>query len=215
MAMAATRTAEKIRERKLDRMRLGQAVGDVHRLLSDPEIQVALVPLTEAEYIQCIETTARRTDIPDTISGNSVLDRLNTAELLVRSIREPQDLKVRLFESIEELTDALEVADINFLRDMYFEMVDTSSPSIDGVTPAELDDLKKALQEINWNELSGRQWYALRRFLFSIMPELLQDNSLGFGSISKLIGSSEEEKSTAIVSPDSTEPLVKFVENPS
>lgn len=199
MAMAATRTAEKIRNRKLDRMRLGQSVGDVHNLLSDPEIQVALVPLTEAEYLQCLESTGRK-DLPDDMTGAAIRDRLNAAELLCRSMREPKDLEEHMFSDIEELTEALEVADINFLQDMYFEMVETASPAIDGIPSEELDELKKALEEINWNELSGRQWYALKRFLFSIMPELLQGNSLGRGSMSKLIGSSESSESTPIVS---------------
>jgi hypothetical protein len=79
-------------------------------------------------------------------------------------------------------------------------MVETSSPSVDGIPAEELDDLKKALQEINWSELSGRQWYALRRFLFSIMPELLQASLLGRGSISKWITPNEDEKSTHTVS---------------
>jgi hypothetical protein len=199
MAMAATKTAQKIRERKLERMRLGQAVADVHSLLSDPEIQVALVPLTEAEYIQCLENTASR-EIVDDIGGAAIRDRYNTAELLQRACREPGDLEEHMFDSIEDLVDALEVNDINFLQDMYFEMVETSSPSVDGIPAEELDDLKKALQEINWSELSGRQWYALRRFLFSIMPELLQASLLGRGSISKWITPNEDEKSTHTVS---------------
>jgi hypothetical protein len=212
MAMAATRTAEKIRERKLNRMRLGQAVGDVHQLLSDPTISVALVPLLEAEYLQCIETTANR-NIPENISGAAVRDRYNTAELLVRACREPQDLTEHMFENVDELTDTLEVNDINFLQDMYFEMVETASPSLDGVSPAELDDLKKALLEINWNELYGRQWYALRRFLLSIMPELLQANLPGSGSILKLIGQNDLDESTLIADLSSKETPAKSAEN--
>lgn len=214
MAMAATRTAEKLRQRRLDRMRLGQTVGDVHPLLSDPEIQVALVPLTEAEYIQCLESTTNK-EIPDNVAGAAIRDRYNSAELLLRACREPHDLETRMFESLDELADALEVNDINFLQDMYFEMVETASPAIDGIPPEDLDELKKALQEINWNELSGRQWYALQRFLFSIMPELLQGNVLGSGLISKLTTTSEEEKSTHTVSPDLTETFAKSVTSQS
>lgn len=195
MAMAATRTAEKIRERRLDRMRLGQTVGDVHQIPSDPEISVAIVPLTEAEYVQCLSITSSR-GISEDISGAALRDRFNQAEVLLRACREPNDLETHMFESLEELTDVLEVTDINFLTDMYFEMSETSSPSMDEIPPEDLDDLKKALQEIDWNALSGRQWYALRRFLFSIMPELLQANSLGSGLTQKLIGKSAEEKST-------------------
>lgn len=212
MAMAATRTAEKLRERKLNRMRLGQAVADVHPLPSDPEFQVAIVPLTEAEYLQCIETTANR-EIPENVSGAAVRDRYNQAEILVRSLREVGDLETRLFDNIMELQEAFEVQDINFLVDMYFEMVDTSSPSIDGIPPEELEEVKKALQGMDWSVLSGRQWYALRRFLFSIMPELLQANLHGFGSISKLITTSDEEKYTPTVSPSGSETHAKSAES--
>lgn len=194
MAMAGTRTAEKIRNRRADRMRLGQAVGDVHSLLSDPEIQVAIVPLTEAEYLQCLESTSGR-NIPETITGAAMRDRYNTAELLLRAIREPTDLDDHMFTSTTEMTETLDVNDINFLQDMYFEMVETADPSVDGVSPEELDELKKALQEIQWNELSGKQWYALKRFLFSVMPELLEGNSLGFGLTQKLTMTSAEEES--------------------
>lgn len=212
--MAATRTAEKLRERKLNRMRLGKSVADVHSLLSDPEIKVALVPLTEAEYIQCLESTASQ-NISDDNAGVVIRDRYNTAEVLLRAAKEPDDLEQPMFDSIEELTEALEVNDINFLQDAYFEMVETSSPALDGIPPEDLEDLKKALQTIDWSVLSGRQWYALRRFLFSIMPELLQGNSFGSGSISKWITQNEEEESTLIASQNSIDSLAKSAENPS
>lgn len=198
MAMAATRTAEKIRERKLNRMRLGQAVADLHYLPSDEEIQVALVPLTEAEYVEAIEITANR-PIPETIAGAGVRDRYNQAEVLVRAIREPSDHSQRMFESIEEMQTAIEVSDINFLMDAYFEMVESSSPKIDSISPEELEDVKKVLQEIDLKELSGRQWYALRRFLLSVTPTLLQDSLRGFGSMSKLTTTNEEEEFTPTV----------------
>jgi hypothetical protein len=214
VAMAATRTAEKLRERKLNRMRLGKAVADVHSLMSDPEIKVALVPLSEAEYIQCLEATVNQR-IADDTAGQALRDRYNSAEVLLRAAREPDDLEQPMFDSVEELTDALEVNDINFLQDMYFEMVETASPAIDGIPEEDLEDLKKALQTIDWNALSGRQWYALRRFLFSIMPELLQGNFSGVGSISKWTTPSDVEESTHIASLNSIDKPVKSAENQS
>ena len=54
--MASVR--EKIRERRLERMRLGQAVCDYVDLVSDPEIRVCIVPLTEAQYLKVLEKVA-------------------------------------------------------------------------------------------------------------------------------------------------------------
>ena len=139
---------------------------------------------------------------------------LAQAEILVRSCREPDNYEERMFSSVNDLQTALEVPDINFLSDMYLEMVDKSSPSIEQISPEELEDVKKALQEINWNELSGRQWYALQRFLFSIMPLLLHDNSPGYGSISNWTGRSAGQKFIPTASPNLTETHARSAENP-
>ena len=51
-------TKAKIEERRLARMRQGQATCSYVSLISDPEIRVAIVPLTEAEYEQVLELVA-------------------------------------------------------------------------------------------------------------------------------------------------------------
>ena len=176
---------EQIRERRLDRMRLGSAACDVVPLLSDPEIRVALVPLTEAEYQRSLETAAAM-EVMTTQLGMEYAERRQQTEIIWMALREVNDLQKHGFGSSGEMLDELETQDINHLWDHYLEMVDTSSPAIDGVPPDELDNLKKVLQEIPWNELSGTQWYAAKRFLGSVLPTLPLARSLGSSSIKSL-----------------------------
>ena len=188
-------TAEKIIERRLDRMRLGQEAADIHSLLSDPEIRVALVPLTEAEYDQALESAVKM-NVPESIMGNQARDRMLQRETLLRAVREPDNLSNRVFENIDELSEALGHDDIGFLIDMYFELVEKSSPSVDGLSEAEISDVKKVLMEMSWNDLTGKQWFALKRFLSTLGPEQLLAKSLGSISTSNLIGKEDYDEPT-------------------
>lgn len=184
--MAST-TAGRVKERRLDRMRLGQAVCDFVALPSDPEIRVAIVPLTEAEYSQVLSRVAS-VPLADDMAGAAVKDRVQAREILVRAIREESDLTQRVYVdtqgelAIEALSDDLEVVDIDEIVDRYNEMVEKSSPRIDQIPEEELEAVKKALQTMDWSALSGRSWYALKRFLSTIIPEPLMVNSLGSSS---------------------------------
>lgn len=187
-----------IKELRYDRMRLGQAVSSIAEVPSMPEMRFALVPLTEAEYDECLEL-AGMIEAPENPAGFLRRDRRANAETLVRSIRNPAALAERVFKDVDDLRDVLEVQDLNFLTDKYFEMVATSSPSIDGFQEKELEEAKKVLQTIDWNELSGSQWYALKRFLMSLgIPQLLA-RSPGSFSIKSLTPMKEEEESTPSV----------------
>lgn len=186
---SATTTAGRVKERRLERMRLGQAVCDFVPLPSDPEIRMAIVPLTEADYRQVLGKVA---DVPlgDDMAGAGVKDRVLAQEILVRAIREENDLTQRVYEdmdgklAVEILTDDLEVPDVDELIDRYNEMMESCSPRIDQFPDEEIEAVKKALQTMDWNALSGRSWYALRRFLSLAMPQLLTANLPGSTSTS-------------------------------
>lgn len=171
-------------------MRLGQAVCDYVSLPSDSEIRLCIVPLTEAEYLRAIEKVAT-IDVQDDLAGMSVRDRRQAQEILVRAIRDENDLTQYAFASVDEMMEELDVADIDELIDRYSEMVEKSSPSLDGIPPEEIDALKKSLQTMDWNELSGPAWYAAKRFLSKIMPSPLLDNSLGSTSTNSSITTNE------------------------
>lgn len=180
--------------RRLARMRLGQDAPDLIALKSAPEIRVALVPLTEAEYELGLHAAAGL-DVQDNAYGVEARDRLLQVNNLFHAVRDPNDTGKKLFESPEQLATELENVDINHLTEMYGRLVDDSSPALEGLSDEDLDDLKKALETIDWNALSGKPWFHLKSFFLTLTPEQLRVSSFGFSSIKKLIGTSEEQES--------------------
>ena len=171
-------------------MRMGQAVCDYVRLPSDEELRLCIVPLTEAEYLQVLEAV-RDFKASDDLPGMAVRDRVQAQEILVHAIREEDDLQKRVYQSIEELREDLEVGDIDELIDRYNEMTANSSPRLDSIPEEEFEELKKLLQTMDWSALSGRSWYAAKRFLGTIQEQLLQGNSHGSTSTNSLTTTSE------------------------
>jgi len=171
-------------------MRLGQAACDYVDLRSDPEIRLCIVPLTEAQYVQVLAKVVD-TKASDDLPGLAMRDRVQANEILVRAIREEDDLTQRVYNNIEDMLEDLEVQDIDALIDGYNEMMATASPSLEGIPQQEMDELKKILQTMDWNALSGRSWYAAKRFLSTISPELLQVNSPGSSSTNSSTTTSE------------------------
>lgn len=169
---------DKIAERHLDRMRLGQAVCDFVPLISDPEIRLAVVPLFEAEYIQALNAVAN-TDAPDDLAGMQLRDRKQAQEIIVRAIREPDDLTKRVYMDTDEMMAQLTVSDVDEVLDRYNEMCEQSSPRLERIPEEEFENLKKTLQTMDWNGLSGRAWYAAKRFLSTISPSPLMDSLPG------------------------------------
>src|SRR4029077_11418758 len=171
-------------------MRLGQAVCDYVDLRSDSEIRLCIVPLTEAQYVQVLSKVVD-TKASDDLPGLAMRDRVQANEILVRAIREEDDLTQRVYNNIEDMLEDLEVQDIDALIDGYNEMMAATSPSLEGIPQQEMDELKKILQAMDWNALSGRSWYAAKRFLSTISPELLQVNSPGSSSTNPSTTTSE------------------------
>lgn len=160
----AERTFEKWADRRLARMREGKAVIEVVELLSDPEIRLALVPLTDAEYMNSLEVAASRVEIPDTEHGIVLKDRIQQNGIILAAAREIDNLEERFFSNYDEVA-TLPSHDINHIWDCYREMVSNSSPSLEGISVEQMEELKKVLQETDLSDLSGPAWYALKRFL--------------------------------------------------
>jgi hypothetical protein len=191
-------------------MRLGQAVCDYVTLISDRELRLCIVPLTEAEYRRVLEKVGEL-NLADNLAGFSIRDRVQSQEILVRAIREEDDLSQQVFHRVDEMLDVLEVPDVDELIDRYNEMMHIASPSLDAIPTSEIEQIKKALQEMDWNALSGPAWYALKRFLSKIMPSPLLDNWPGSISTNSLTTTSDSERSTSTVSPSSSPTVVKSV----
>lgn len=192
-------TLNALREgRRIAKIRLGQAAPDFVPLKSNPDVRIALVPLTEAEYQQALEAAAM-IDIPDNAYGIEVRDRTAQVHSLYHAIREPGDPSKKVFSSVESMLDpenGLEPIDINYLAEYYNRMIDFSSPTLEGLSDEQLDELKKALVTIDWSALSGKPWWHLRQFFMTLPAGVPLDNSPSLSSILNLIGTSEENEST-------------------
>jgi hypothetical protein len=174
-------------------MRLGQSSATIESFVTDPEQRVALVPLTQGQYIVSLQI-AGAMPLDDNIATRVARDEMQRSEVLAVSCREVEDLAKPYFENGEAVRE-LDAHDINHLWDCYMEMVAEVSPHADGLTEEDFSDLKKALQSIEWSELSGPQWYAAQRFLNSIRPLLLTGNVPGFSSTSRSMRTSDEKDS--------------------
>lgn len=185
-----------IQERRAERMRLGQAVMIPCELVSDPEIRIALVPLTDAELQNSLMLAAAG-QVTDTPSTHEVFyrDRVQKCGILMSACRRIDNLQEHVFNKIEEVLE-MDSRDVNHLFDAYQEMMEFSSPSLENITDEEMDEIKKVLSEVDWNALSGRQWYAAKRFLIAIQGTPLQVNSLGSSQTNSSITTNGEPEFT-------------------
>lgn len=168
---------DEYKERKLERLRLGQAACEITAIPSDPDIRVALVPLTEGEYSNSLYES-EKLGTSATPAGAALADEIQRKYVIFYATRVMGELQVRFFDEFADV-DELDAADINHLYDVYLELVAQSSPSLMGLGEDDFTSLKALLPRIAWNELSGPQWYAAQRFLNSIQPNLLQASLSG------------------------------------
>lgn len=167
-----------LRARRVERMRQGQQACEITSLPSDNEIRVAIVPLLEKEYDMCMLAVAAM-NVPDNVAGAGILDRHEKLEVLIRSIRNPNNLMERIFDNVEELMELVEPPDVNTLYDDYVEMASNISPHVVELGEDEIDFLKQLFGTLQLKGLSGKQLYALRRFISTLSPMQLTDNLLG------------------------------------
>lgn len=188
-------------------MRMGQAYWEPLTLPSlkaqngDP-IRLAQVPLTEAETQQGI-VAAASVDIPATNNLAEITVRNRAAQVsdVWYSLRDPDDLSQKAFESVEEMVDTLEPTDVDIAVDSLAMMMDYASPSLDGLSEEALNDLKKAFVATEWSALSGRRWAAVKLCCQVLTPELLQAKLSGSTSTESSTLMSDEEESIQPVSP--------------
>jgi hypothetical protein len=178
--MAEQKTLEKIRERRLDKMRRGKEAAELVEIPSmnaDPEvgednIRVALVPLTESEYDRCIQSAAM-IPVPDNVAGAQVQDRHEKREVIRFAMREVDNLEKHVFNSVDEMMEVLETDDVNHVYDCYAEMIETNSPAVVQLSEEEIEYLKKVFENLLSNVLSGKQLYAINRLLLITSPTQL------------------------------------------
>jgi hypothetical protein len=179
---------------RLKRMRMGQEAPELVDIPSMPGARVALVPLTEAESMQGM-IRAANLDAPENIPGAQMRAREAMLSDIWNAMRDPSDLDKKVFDSIEDLKMTLEPSDVDTMIDELTILMDYASPTLDGLSNEELDNLKKAFVLIDWSELTGRRWSALRLCLSLLLPELLQARFSSTTSTSNSTTRSESDES--------------------
>jgi hypothetical protein len=190
---------EVIREtNRLARMRQGQEVGEFVDIPSIPDSRVCLVPLNEAELTLGLEYAAAKGDSsPDSFSGIQVRSRHAIHSDIWHAAREPSDIHTRVFESIEEMVEQLDPADIDYLNMHLAALMNNASPAMDGLSVDDLDFLGEAWRKITLSELTGRQWAAAKVSLSILLPELLRGRLSGRTSTDGSTTTSESAESTS------------------
>ena len=169
-------SAEDLKRRRIERMRLGQATSEIVTL-PEAELRFALVPLTEREFDMGISYSAS-IEVDDNYGGAEARDRAQMHSDIFHAARTVEDLSVQYFSSIEAVKE-LDLEDINKITQMYVNMSLETSPTLDGLSDEDLDELKKASETIVWSELSGPRWIALKHYLLLTSPTLLMDKLSG------------------------------------
>lgn len=192
--MSAVRDA--IRQaNRLARMRMGQDAPELVEIPSKPDIRVALVPLNEAETQQGL-IGAANLDVPDNMVGITARNRVAVHMDIWNAIRDPEDVSKKVFESVDAMLEDLEPMDIDYFTDYLATLMEYASPQLDKLSAEALDELKKALTGIDWNELTGRQWLVLRLCLSVLLPDQLAVRLSGSTSTSNSTTRSEDAAST-------------------
>ena len=179
---------------RIARMRMGQEAPTLVSPPSAPEVRIAMVPLLEHEHEKAL-TEAASLELPDNPYGIDRRDRTLQAATLFYSLRDPEDIEQMAFPNAQKMVEVLESADINHLLEEYSSMVDFSSPSIDGITDEQLDEIKKALTRIDLRGLYGKPWWHLKQFLSTLSVDQLPGRSLGPLSIPSSMTTSDDDES--------------------
>lgn len=199
-------TGETIREAirkntRLTRLRLGQQAFEwieFESLRADDgsPIRFAQVPLTEAETQHGL-IEAANLNVEDNMAGIALRNRRAQTIDVWNSLRMPDDVSVKAFESPDEMAATLEPNEIDFAVDSLTTLMEFSSPSIEGLTKEQVDSLKKAFAAVDWNVLSGRQWAALKLCCQRLGLPSLMDNSSGSTSTESSTQTSASGESTS------------------
>lgn len=185
------RTFEAMKDAKLARMREGKNAGEIVELVTNPEIRLVIVPLSDGEWLKSLKY-ADDVEAGENAAGIVLRDEVQKKAILYFACREMSDWEKPFFHDYSEVED-MDYSDIQHIYDRYLEMVAQFSPSFFMLDEEQVDELKKVWQRIEWNALSGRQQYAAMRFLNSIREDLLAGNSSGSLSTLKSTMKSDTE----------------------
>jgi len=167
---------EEIQKRRIERMRQGQGAGEIV-VLEESGLRFNIVPLTEREFDMGISYSAS-IDVEDNLGGAQARDRAQMHSDIYHAARVVEDLTTHYFDDIEAVKE-IGLDELNYIGERYQMMALETSPTLDGLSDEEVAELKKAFEAIEWNELSGPQWIAVKRCLLLTLPTLLMDKLSG------------------------------------
>lgn len=187
---------DEIRKRyRLARMRQGQEAPELVDIPSMDGIRVAMVPLSEGESQQSM-LAAADLEVRDNPAGWQFRNRAALEQDVWRACREPANPEQLIWESPQVMCDELDPSDVDYLAMRLTALMDYASPSLASLTEEQIDALKKALQKIEWRELTGTRAAAARVFLSHLFPELLAASLSGFTSTEPSTEKTEKGAST-------------------
>jgi hypothetical protein len=141
-----------------------------YKLVTFPgtEEKVALVILSSNEI------TEASIKAEDYIKEKHITDEddksiVHQAQLVYRALRDKDDTKKQLADSFEDFFSTLDNTEIQYFMVEYSLLTSESSPFLNAVTEETFEELKKTLEKIQLNDLSGPSLIALRNFLLTLV----------------------------------------------
>lgn len=191
-----SRILEAIKEQsRLARMRMGQDAPEYVEIPSMPGIRCVMVPLLEKEAHAGV-LAAASLKVDDNAAGMQLRNRVAIDHDVWNALRDPDDTDKKVFESVDQMTGLLDPSDIDHLADELTLLMDYASPTADGLSDAEVEELKKAFAETDWSALTGRRWAAVKLCVSTLFPELLVVKSRGSGSTDSATTTNGNDAST-------------------
>lgn len=180
---------------RIKRIRQGQDAPEWASIPSMPEIRIVLVPLLEKES-QASLAAAAGIEVADNPLGMQVRARTAQEWDVWQAARKLEEPDKKVWVSVEQMVDMLEPDDIDSLHDQLSILMDYASPTLEGLSDEDLAELKNGFVLIDWKELTGRRWSALRVCLSYLLPDLLLAKPASTTSTPSSITRSENDEST-------------------
>jgi hypothetical protein len=103
------------------------------------------------------------------ITNEDDVSIVNQAYIIYKALRDKDDNKKTLADSFEEFYGTLDNSEIQYFMVEYSLLTQESSPFLNAVSEETFEELKKTLEKIQLNDLSGPSLIALRNFLLTLV----------------------------------------------
>lgn len=94
---------------------------------------------------------------------------VHQAQIIYKALRDKDDLKKQIADSFEEFFSTLDNNEVQYFMVEYSLLTSEVSPFLNAVNEETFEELKKTLEKIQLNDLSGPSCVALRNFLLTLV----------------------------------------------